>query len=541
MQNKLAAKRNVRNKKRFAHFEPFCGYLFLFLLLSSCGSKPTDLRTVIPADALVYIESNDLGKAVRAITENKTFLQLAKTKPDLSALDGIKLAVAVTGFETREEQITEENSVLNFQPRFVAAVETNAWNFQAVSFTENKIGEFINNVYGGSVELETSDKHSGKYFVWTAQDGRKAFALVQGSVIFFGNDESAIEKCLAVKRGEADSIAKNPKITTGDRLAFGYVSTDGIAQIASLAGATLANSTGEEADVQSFIARVLPEILRGSVIDVSWTADRIEQGIRDKFTIGLTPEISKVFNETLSPSNADASTLAEFLPANFFSATGYNFNNPQIAWRTALLTAQKQTDEISGKLIGAFSKSLFEPYAIENPELFLSAVGPQIITGRFSSDGENVVVITTVKDAQKLKEAIAKEIHFTKLPDKQGAADVWKSEDGEISAAFVGDKLILGNTENVLKCLQAQINGGNFAKNDIFEPFSASSAATMTFGKEEVSAAKIVEVLAERKSENESIPTQFITKTRFDQNGIERRTHSDFGLIGSIIGQFGKE
>ena len=79
-----------------------CVHLWI-ILLTSCGSKPTDLRTVIPADALVYLETSDLGKAVAAITENKSFQQLAKTQPETSVLNGIKLVVAVTGFQTSEE------------------------------------------------------------------------------------------------------------------------------------------------------------------------------------------------------------------------------------------------------------------------------------------------------------------------------------------------------------------------------------------------------------------------------------------------------
>ncbi|MEP6789677.1 MAG: hypothetical protein ABJB40_14655, partial [Acidobacteriota bacterium] len=44
-----------------------CVHLWL-ILLTSCGSKPTDLRSVIPADSLIYLETNDLGNALRAVT-----------------------------------------------------------------------------------------------------------------------------------------------------------------------------------------------------------------------------------------------------------------------------------------------------------------------------------------------------------------------------------------------------------------------------------------------------------------------------------------
>jgi hypothetical protein len=170
---------------------------------------------MIPSDSLVYLEAGDLAKVLEVMAASRAFQQIAKSKPDFSALQDIQLAIAVTGFETSEKQLSDENSILHFKPHFVAIAATHAWNWQARDFTENKLGEFINDVYGGDVVLETHDKNNGRYYTWTAKDGRKAFALVQNSLIFFGNDESAIEKCLAVERGEADSIAKTRKFGEG--------------------------------------------------------------------------------------------------------------------------------------------------------------------------------------------------------------------------------------------------------------------------------------------------------------------------------------
>src|SRR6185436_19373196 len=106
--------------------------------------------------------------------------------------------------------------------------------------------------------------------------------------------------------------------------------------------------------------------------------------------------------------------LADLIPANAASATRYSLRDPQIAWRSTVLTARNKTDETSGTLIAAFSDSVFEPYGIENPETFLAAVGPQIVTVKLVADDDDAAAIATVKDMTKLRSSIAHEISFTR-------------------------------------------------------------------------------------------------------------------------------
>ncbi len=498
----------------------------------SCSSKPVEPRTVIPGDALVYLESTDIGRTLAAITENPKFLQLVKAKPDISALDGVKVAIAVTGFETSEQTVTDDNSVLNFQPRFVAVVETNAWGWQTKSLVENQLGEFVNGVYEGVVELEITTRPDGEFYVWKSADGRKAYALQQGSLVFFGNDESAIERCQAVKRGEAESIAKNLKITDGDRLAFGYISPDGVGQIANIAGISFAIGASEEEEVKSFVVRVLPEILRNSIKDVTWTALRTDVGIEDKFVASLDEESGRVFSETLVPAAAVTSELSGYIPASAASTTRYLLKEPQVAWRSVLLTTQNKTDETSGLLIGAFASSVFEPYGVEEPEIFLSAVGSELYTTKLTPDSEVVVVLATIKDAAKVRSSLAKEINFGRPAEAQLGGSIWKSEDGELAAAIVGETIIVGDAASVIKCLEAKQAAPNA---ELAKQFAASDAISTTVGSESGSLDRLVDVLAERKSDGQVAPLSYRTETRFNKNGIERRTISDFGLLGWLI------
>jgi len=504
--------------------------------LNSCSAPPADLRSLLPADSLIYLESNDLGGLMSAITERPAFREAAKEVPDLSLLNGVKLAIAVTGFETREQPVTDENSVLSFTPRFVAILDTNAWNFQAQKFTEEKLGSFIDDVYGGEVLLETSDKSEGKYFVWTSNDGRKAYGLVQGSVVYFGNDESAIEKCLAVKRGEAEPISKNPKITTGDRLAFGYVSPEGIAQIANIAGLSLAKQSSEEGEVQGFVARVLPEIVRNSLKDATWTATSSSDGIVDTFNVSMSPDVSSVLNETLVPSKVRAELPSNLGIGGAVSVSHYNLKDPLVAWRSLVLSAGKATDPTSGSLIVGFSDSVFEPYGIEDPEKFLKSVEPEIYTVRFDESGENAVAVAKVKDPSMFEQSIAKELKAVK-PVTEADRSVRRSADGELMLMTMPSGLVfIGDTNSVEKLLNKSEGELTFAKR-MFE----SDALAATTGVDKALASKMVELIAEPKSSDTAVNSQFITETRFSRNGLERRTISDFGLVGWILSHLEKD
>lgn len=516
----------------------FCLFTFYFLL--SCSSPPSDLRAFLPADTLVYLETNDLGKMLDSLTESKAFMEAAKEKPNFSALKNMQVAVAVTGFEATETQVTDAQTVGKIKPHFIAVTDTHAWNSQTLSFAENTLGEFVNETYGGEVALETSDKNGGKYFVWTATDGRKVFAFVEKSIVFFSNDEGGLEKVFAVKKGEAESFAKSGKSfeKAENILANGYVSGEGVAQIANIAGISTAIDATDSDEGRSFIAGVLPQILQKTVKEVYWTATKTEQGIEDKYQIMLDAESAKIFKETMISAASNKENPAAFIPNEFYSVTRYNLQNPQIAWRSLLLVTANQTDKMSGSILTEFAGSLLENYGISDAETFLSAVDSPVFTVQFDTEGENSVMIAEVKNAENVKRSFS-EIDFKKTAEKQENADIWKDKEDENAVVLVENKVISGDKESVLKLLQAKQNGQNFAQNSFNAKLNESKAVSATFGKD--SGEKTVEVLGDKKAENLQMTTNFMTETRFLEKSIERKTVSPFGLPGTILEQFAKE
>lgn len=511
----------------------------LSVLAAACGSEPIKPRSVMPADSLFYLETADLGKALTAITEQPKYHEMAKTVPDLSPFHGVEVSVAITGFETSEDKVSAEGSVLNFTPKFVAAAETHYWNFQVVSFAERELSEFVNEMYDGETVLETSEKHGGKFYTWTAKDGeRRTYALVIGSLLLFGNDSTAIEKCIAVKNGQADGIAKTGKITDGERLAFGYAAPDGVAQAANIAGISLAMNAADDGSAQSFIARVLPEIIRNSVKEIAWTATAGDAGIEDTFIAATDPESAAVFNETLSRGGQNtAEPVAEIMAEKAVSVTRYDLKDPRIAWRSVLLTARSKVDDTSGAVLAAFSGSLFEPYGIADPELFLSSANSLIFTAAFDEDGETLVIAAPVTDVEIAKRSLVKDFDVSKPPENLDRAESWLSRDGDLRIIFRDGWIFLGSAAETLELHRKLAENDNSRR-----AFPISDAPFLTVGKGLGTAVEMVNLMSELKADENDREFQltWTTETRFDRNGMVRRTVSDFGLLGTIIAQFAK-
>lgn len=514
-------------------------------LISSCKKTPTDMRVLAPNEAIVYLETKDLGAMLQALTGNKAWESLAREKTDFSQLENVQVAVVVTGFEASEKQITGESAVLNFKPHFALIADTHQWESTAASIAENQIGKFARANYGDDVKLEKSAKADAKFFAWTAADGRKFFAAVSGGVIYAGNDESVLDKCLAVKRGESDSLLKNENLaqarenqTSENQIAFGYVSAEGIAQIAGFVGVSTAIEASEENLPRSLIAQILPEIVKKTTQEIVWTAKKNEQGIEDKIFVKTETETASVFRETLQPKTSEQILAAEYLPIQFDSITRYNLQNPQVAWRSILLVASKQIDAGRAKILLQFSGVIFENYGIADSEKFLSSIDSPVMTARFDEEGEKQIIIATIKDEEKLKHSITKEINFKTAPGQIGNAKVWKSSDEDLAAAFVENLLILGEPQSVLDCLNAKANGQNFAKTVQFQTSKQSSAVAVSVLKDAETAQKIVAFLGNLKEENRQYAGFYTTETSFKNNVFERRSVSDFGFVGTILEKF---
>lgn len=522
-------------------FMSICG--IVAVSFTFCGKTTVDLRTLAPKDTIIYLEANDLGKTLSALTESKSFKENTASKPDLSAFSGIQVAIAVTGFETSENQVTDEQSVLNFKPIFTAFAETHAWSWQVNSLVENNLNNFVQTTYGQDTKLEKKSINSTERFIWTARDGRKTFAVISGTQVFFGNNEESLNKCLAAKRGETENLLKNENLSaeyekSKGTLAFGFISRDGIKQIADLVGISVAVGQTEDENARGFISRVLPQILNNAIREITWTANSAEKGIEDRIFIKTEKEVSDVLSETLVTGKTNSDELLQFIPDETFSVTRYNLKNPQIAFRSLLLTTAKNTDAFNGKIIAAFSNSLLASYGIADAEGFLSNIDSEIITVQLDEDGERSFAVMKVNDFEKLRPTIVGNIDFNKEPKTTGQdGKLWIAEDESLAVGLSGDWLLIGEAESVKKGIDRK-SSANFSKSALFANLKQSKTVATTLAKDTETAEKIVKVLGKPASTQKNTVTNTLVQTQFNKWEIERIYISDFGFLGTIIKQF---
>jgi len=504
------------------------------------------MRAFFPKEALIYLESDNLGKTLQGLTESEAFKRYSSTARDFSVINGLQFAVGIVGFATNEKRVTSEQSIINLKPQFVVVAETHAWNWQINSLVENNLNGFVRGIYGDDSKLETSDRDGEKWFTWTAKDGRKTFAAISGTQIFFSNNEKALNQCLDAKKGKVEDLRKLQSLAIErekekGKIAFGFISNAGVKSVADLVGVSIALEKSEDENARGLISRILPQILKNTTKHIAWFAHKREKGIEDRVVIKTSKEISDVLSETIVSSNPRNKDLFTFVPPEAFSVTRYDLKKPQIAFRSLLLVVAKNVDPITGKFLGVLSNSLLESYGIANAEAFLALVKSEMISVTLDEDEDKSFAVIKTKDLEKLKRTISKGIHFHEMPTKRYGADVWESQDKTLAVAVVENVMLLGDLRSVYESLSYANKKGDRPKNSLFAKMNESNAAAATTEINIKGHEKIVRVLGRVKTNLAGKTSRISTETYFNKTGIERRYISDFGFIGTILEQFATE
>jgi hypothetical protein len=542
--------------------------------------RKVDMSAYVPADSLIYIEANDLPEIGSGLVSTDAWKALAPAAGIRSDLGNIgwlsrlaswtgigsadavvfsraQVAVAVLGFDA-----ADAGDTLKIKPRYAVIAETHTGESRTRYAIEKRLGDFARRAYGEPRE-DHRETDGVKFTTWTAPDGeRRIIAAITGSVAIVGNDEPAVQACLAVRRNERPSLKDNTqleemrrRVSGQDALAFGYASAEGAARLLELRAITYAGQISSDPRAQSAAASILPAMARKILGGAAWSAHSSNGFIEDRYFMALQNGVADRLQSALASEHNAASTAGELLPANTYSISRYSYRDPLSAWRGLNTIITSQFDTLGSILIGRLLNAWLNHYGIEEPDNFLQAIGPEFVTASLDDTESSTVTVVEVRDEKTLRGFVAKRLGAKPRSELIGDYEMLVSSDEKRDAAsFVGQHLILGKAENVRLCLEAIRANRTLAASVDFKKTTEMAAArpsiVVTYTNDSLPARTFIKAMAAQRGVSEhSLNVEklddalgqlryAISETQLIEGGFERKTLSSFGQFGMLAAQF---
>ena len=521
--------------------------------------QPVNMAAQVPAEALLYLEADDVPQILTALTETSAWREVAPhyglnenygkfswfsqilANANLGSTASIiigraQIAVALMGVGT-----ADAGESLKIRPQFAVVIETKS--NRAGDFVESEIGAFARRQFG---EVRVEKKSAGNA-AWTifraAVDERDLFAAVSGTTVILGNDEAAVQACLDVKNGQRKSLADDQNLarmsvnTEREKaFAFGFVTPEGIKQLSNVGAVMAAGQMSEDPRAMSLLAQSLPPFVQKSVTAIGWTARRgLDDNIEDRFFIQMPPDLVARLREPLAEQERDNSVVAQLLPANLQSLTVYNLKNPQIAWRGVIFAMTTRLDAFSAAAFSQASSSLLAPYGIARADDFLGATNGALFTVQLATGEDAAIAVAGVKDAAALNKSR-------------------QTESGKRSD-LINDFLLIGEPESLRICRVAREQNQTFQTQPMWPVFNdtkptPSGTFVRTLTRDEETPVRFVKLFAKNKNAAGTVIqpgapmpnwSWTISETALVREGVERRILSPFGLIGTLATSFAEK
>jgi hypothetical protein len=539
------------------------------------------MAAYVPADSIVYIEANSLPDIVTGIASTAAWKELAPSggvDPNFgkigwlsrfAALTGIgssdsvvlsraQLAVTVLGFEAAEEP----GATLKISPRAALVAETHTGESRVRTALEKLAGDFARRSFGQDVERK--EITGTPLVVWAARSNarKKIVTAVSESVAIIGNDESAVQACLAVRRGERPSLAGNApleamrsRLDAQAALAFGFAPAGSAAKIVEIFAPAFVTQATPKPENQSLLAVLLPELTNKILGDAGWSSRLAGDSIEDRYFVSPAEGMTQRLAPSLVASDQAEPGASDFLPADTYQVSRYTLRDPETGWRGLNAAISSQVDVTRATLVVLALEALLKPYGIEKPREFLRSAGTEIVTARLDRESENKLLVVAVRDRQLMDEQVRKLLGARARTERIGEEEILVSSDPENGAAgFVGNYLLMGDEEDVRRCLVARAEGRTLKASETFKAAGADLAPgpplVTTSTNDQESARAVISYFAKQSGSRNKAGSRdafeqmlgrrpySIGETRLTEEGFMKITRSSFGQFGEIIVRF---
>ncbi|MDX6613235.1 MAG: hypothetical protein QOD75_2421 [Blastocatellia bacterium] len=540
------------------------------LYLWWCHPKRVDMAGYVPADSLLYFEANDLSSIVSGIINTDSWEAMssgAAIRPRLESATWLTRLARWTGIGSSEEVIlarsqfalavialetTDAEPALMIRPALALVVETHTTERRIRPAIEKRVEGLASQVYPHSTpERKSIDGISFTEWV-SPEDGRRIVLAFFNSEVILGNDERAVSACIAVRRGNSKSLLDNPdvrlmrsRLVDDTVAAFGYISPDGLSKLLAAIAPLYVEGISTNPQGQRLLSNLVAKVFQSA----GW-ALRFHDGIiEDRYFVALPPEISRLLADAFAAEPNSSSGATVFLPSTTYSFTRYNPSNPGLAWRGLNTALSSHLDILGAVLVTPVLKGALSPYGIEDPEAFLNAARPDIVTARLDENESHSVIIVPVKDESTLRKLVTQRLGANPKSERVNSYEMLTSStDDGLTASFAEQYLLLGPAPLVRGCLMAKSQGPTVASLPSFRrasqfpllvpPISVSYSSDLVSAKAlfSLTSGQPVESIKDGRELGE-IPFA-VSTTSLTGEGIEKVTRSSAGLVGVMISYF---
>jgi hypothetical protein len=286
--------------------------------------------------------------------------------------------------------------------------------------------------------------------------------------------------------------------------------------------------------------------------NVGWSVRSFNGGIEDSYFVSLKPSVVARLRPTFLGTRQGLQGAWEFLPADIYSVSTYNLRDLSAAWDSLNATISSQVDVLSAVILTSGSRALLAPYGIDDPDSFLKAIKPEVLTVRIAAHSERALVIAGIADAKTLHQFVSRRFGSKPRSERVGDTEFVLSADERYAASFASDYFLLGSPGDIRLCLAARATHATITSSPttlaalthfLARP-GTSNVVTYTKDSERVRA--LLTTVSTLRGSGSSASLDQIdriiddlpyatTETTLGENGFERRTRSPFGQFGSLV------
>jgi hypothetical protein len=209
-------------------------------------------------------------------------------------------------------------------------------------------------------------------------------------------------------------------------------------------------------------------------------------------------------------------------------------------------------DVVGAVLLKPLLRALLSPYGIEDPDAFLGAIGPEIMTVRIDEATTTSILIVEALDVPTLDRLVSERLGPGARIERIAPYELRSSLEGSIAASFAEGRLIMGPPELVHRCLVTKVQGNPLdpikPSREISAPGTSGPPLAVTYTRDIETARRVLSLLSSNPARYGESTTKLlfdspysVSKTNFSGNGFEKMTHSTFGLLASLTAQVASE